>query len=133
MKKQTLIATILAALFATAPALAQQTDADRQAEMENRMQQMENATITDEHIEKFALALNEIESINETFVSRLEAVESQEEAQQLQVEAQQEMVKAVQDAGLSVEEYNTVAYRMQNDEDIREAVEAEREDTLDNG
>ncbi|CUS47859.1 MAG: protein with domain of unknown function DUF4168 [Idiomarinaceae bacterium HL-53] len=126
--KRTMIASLMAAMFATAPALAQQSEADQQAAAQAQMEQMANAEITDEHIEKFVVALDEIETINESFVAQLESVESQEEAQQLQIEAQREMVSAVEEAGLSVEEYNTVAYRMQSDPEIRDAVEAEREE-----
>lgn len=130
MIKRTMIASALAALLATAaaPAFAQQGQAEQQAAAQAQMEQMQNATITDAQIEKFVEALGHIERINERFVEQIETVETQEQAQQLQIEAQREMVAAVEDSGLTVEEYNTVAYRMQSDPEIRDAVEELRDE-----
>jgi len=125
MFKRTFALSAVAALMFSMPAVAQQQD--QQAYAQQQMEEMANEPVTQEQLEQFAEAIGHIERINEEFVEQLEQVETQEEAQQLQVEAQQEMVESVESTGLSVEEYNALAYRMQNDPEVREAIEDIRE------
>jgi predicted house-cleaning noncanonical NTP pyrophosphatase (MazG superfamily) len=108
------------------PAIAQQDDA--QAYAQQQMEQMANEPVTDEQLETFVDAIEHIERINDEFVAALENVETQEEAQQLQMDAQREMVESVEETGLTVEEYNALAYRLQNDPEVQAKVEAIRED-----
>ncbi|MCC5856176.1 MAG: DUF4168 domain-containing protein [Idiomarina sp.] len=134
MLKRTFALSALAAAMFSMPALAQQQgEAEAQAAAQAQMEQMQNAVITEDQLEKFVDALEDIERINDDFVEQLENIETQEQAQELQIAAQREMVEAVEDAGLTVEEYNTVAYRLQSDPEIREAVEQIREEREDNG
>lgn len=122
MLKRTFALSAVAAAMFSMPALAQEED-QQQAYAQQQMEEMANQPISDEQLEQFADALNEIERINDEFVAQLEQAESQEEAQELQIAAQSEMVEAVEDSGLSVEEYNAIAYRMQNDPEIQERIE----------
>ncbi|MCL5051111.1 MAG: DUF4168 domain-containing protein, partial [Firmicutes bacterium] len=91
-------------------------------------EQMANEPVTDEQLEKFVEAIEHIERINDEFVTALESVETQEQAQELQLNAQREMVESVEETGLSVEEYNALAYRLQNDPEVQRRVEEMRED-----
>lgn len=121
MLKRTFALSAIAAAMFSMPALAQ--DQDQQAYAQQQMEEMANQPITEEQLEQFADALDEIERINDEFVAQLEQAESQEQAQELQIAAQSEMVEAVEDSGLTVEEYNAIAYRMQNDPEIQARIE----------
>ncbi|MGX5915671.1 DUF4168 domain-containing protein [Aliidiomarina sp. Khilg15.8] len=127
MLKRTFALSAIAAALFSMPALAQQDQQQQQQQQQQRaqqqMEQMANEPVTDEQLEQFAAALDDIESINDDFVAQLEQAETQEEAQELQIAAQSEMVEAVEDSGLTVEEYNAIAYRMQNDPEIQEKIE----------
>ncbi|RUO30954.1 hypothetical protein CWE12_06865 [Aliidiomarina sedimenti] len=128
MFKRTFALSAIAAALFSMPALAQeqQQQQQQQAQQQQAQQQMEEMAsepVTDEQLEQFADALDEIERINDEFVAELEEAENQEEAQELQIAAQSEMVEAVENSGLSVEEYNAIAYRMQNDPEIQERIE----------
>ncbi|MCH8493271.1 MAG: DUF4168 domain-containing protein [Idiomarina sp.] len=125
LKRTFALSAIAAAMFAM-PAIAQQDDA--QAYAQQQMEQMANEPVTDEQLETFVDAIEHIERINDEFVEALENVETQEEAQQLQMDAQREMVESVEETGLTVEEYNALAYRLQNDPEVQAKVEAIRED-----
>ncbi|MCC5878386.1 MAG: DUF4168 domain-containing protein [Idiomarina sp.] len=124
MFKRTFALSAIAAAMFSMPALAQ--DQNEQAYAQQQMEEMANQPISEEQLEQFADALDEIERINDEFVAELEQAESQEEAQELQIAAQSEMVEAVENSGLSVEEYNAIAYRMQNDPEIQERIEEHR-------
>lgn len=125
LKRTFALSAIAAAMFAM-PAIAQQDDA--QAYAQQQMEQMANEPVTEEQLETFVDAIEHIERINDEFVASLENVETQEEAQQLQMDAQREMVESVEETGLTVEEYNALAYRLQNDPEVQAKVEAIRED-----
>lgn len=120
LKRTFALSAIAAAMFAT-PALAQ--DQQQQQYAQQQMEEMQNEPVTQEQLEQFASALNDIERINDEFVEQLESAETQEQAQELQIAAQSEMVEAVEDSGLSVEEYNAIAYRMQNDPEVQQQIE----------
>lgn len=129
MLKRTFVLSTLAAAMFSMPALAQ--DEDAQAYAQQQMEEMANQPITDEQLEMFVVAIDHIERINNEFVEALEEVETQEAAQELQMNAQREMVESVEDSGLTVEEYNAMAYRLQNDPEIQRKVEEMREDDED--
>ncbi|RUO27042.1 hypothetical protein CWE09_10210 [Aliidiomarina minuta] len=123
MLKRTFALSALAAAMFSVPALAQDQQQQQQEYAQQQMEEMQNEPVTQEQLEQFASALNDIERINDEFVEQLEAAETQEEAQELQISAQSEMVEAVEDSGLSVEEYNAIAYRMQNDPEVQQQIE----------
>ncbi|WP_194756598.1 DUF4168 domain-containing protein [Aliidiomarina indica] len=126
MLKRTFALSAIAAAMFSMPALAQQ-QGDPQAYAQQQMEQMANEPVTEAQLEKFVVAIGHIERINDEFVTALESVETQEEAQELQINAQREMVESVEETGLTVEEYNALAYRLQNDPEIQQAVEEMRE------
>lgn len=129
MLKRTFALSAIAAAMFSMPALAQESQEEAAAYAQEQMEEMAEEPVTEEQLHQFAEAIDEIEMINDRFVEQLEQVESQEEAQELQVEAQREMVEAVEDTGLSVEEYNALAYRMQNDPEVRDQIEEIRGDS----
>ncbi|MEX1080507.1 MAG: DUF4168 domain-containing protein [Halofilum sp. (in: g-proteobacteria)] len=100
------------ALFAIAPAV--------HAASENASGN--EASFEQEQIESFAAAQAEVQQIQQEFASQLQQAD-EEQASQLQQEAQQEMAAAVDEAGLEVQEFNSIAQASRNDEDLSERIQ----------
>lgn len=79
-------------------------------------------------LDRFAKAREAVQEINETLTEQLGSVDNTAAAQSMQREAQQEMVGAVEQAGLSVQEYNDIAFAMQQDRSLAERVQQRLED-----
>lgn len=73
-------------------------------------------------VQSFAAAYGSVLAIQEEYGARLQQVDTQEEAQNLQQEAQAKMMTAVEDEGVSVQQYNELAARMEQDEALRQQV-----------
>lgn len=84
--------------------------------------QQESVEFTDEKIEAFVQAREQVVEISKKWEDRLSNAESQEELRSLQQESQEEMVEAVRDEGISVNEYNLIVDATQTDEGLRKRV-----------
>lgn len=73
-------------------------------------------------LEKFAAAFGQVRDLQQQFARSLEQVESQEEAQSLQQQIQTKMLQAVQGNGLTVDEYNNIVSRLDQDPALRAKV-----------
>lgn len=117
MKKLNALWLSLALAFgfaaATVPAHAEQTNSTQPSSVE----------VSDETLNQFATALEEVRDIGQEYSEQVANAEGTEEAQQLQREAQEEMVTAVEDTGLSVQEYNSIAQLMSQDQELMERIE----------
>lgn len=80
--------------------------------------------VSDAQLQLYVQAASEITEIRQSFQEKMSSADSAEQAQSLQQEASEAMVGAVESVGLSVEEYNQIAYALQSDADLRERVEA---------
>ncbi len=107
---------MIAALGATA-VQAQET-APAQAPQEQAAPQ-ESSEITDEMINSFTLAMNQVTSLNEKYSPQIEAATDDAARTELQRQAATEMGQAVQQAGLTPQQYNLIAQAAQNDEALR--------------
>ncbi|WP_293316474.1 DUF4168 domain-containing protein [Phenylobacterium sp.] len=107
---------MIAALGATA-AQAQET-APAQAPQEQAAPQG-SAEITDEMINSFTLAMNQVTSLNEKFSAQIQAAPDDAARTELQRQAATEMGRAVQQAGITPQQYNMIAQAAQNDEALR--------------
>ena len=103
---------MIAALGATA-AQAQET-APAQAPQEQAAPQG-SAEITDEMINSFTLAMNQVTSLNEKFSAQIQAAPDDAARTELQRQAATEMGRAVQQAGITPQQYNMIAQAAQND------------------
>jgi ferredoxin-NADP reductase len=115
----------IAAGMGAAPALAQQADAERQAQppaTQQQAPQQEAAHVTEEKLEQFVEALTEITMIRQTAAVELESAADMERAEQVHREAQEQMIEAVENAGLSVDEYNRIATLMGTDPELSERI-----------
>jgi hypothetical protein len=81
------------------------------------------AKIDDKTVDNFAEAFSSIQTINADLTSQLETAPDPAAAQMLQPEAQAAMVEAVDDSGISVQEYNEIAMRLQQDQRLAERVQ----------
>jgi hypothetical protein len=118
----------LAAAMAAWPVMAQDDDAERQAQPGQQQQpQMQaqppqNNEVSEEQLEQFVDALAEISVIRQTAAAELEAAADMEEAERVHREAQEHMIEAVESAGLSVDEYNRIATLMGTDAELSQRV-----------
>lgn len=79
--------------------------------------------VDDKTVGDFAEAFSSIQQINADLTSQLEAASDPAAAQTLQNEAQTEMVEAVEEAGITVNEYNEIATRLQHDQQLAQRVQ----------
>lgn len=78
--------------------------------------------VAQETVKSFAAAYGSVQTIQEEYTVRLQEVEDRAKAQSLQQEAQAKMISAVEDAGVSVQQYNELVARMDQDAALRQQV-----------
>jgi hypothetical protein len=119
--------------FAAAPAMAQAQPAQGQAQAQMQVEPIANAELTDAQVESFIDAAMAVQSVVQQYQPQMQAAESREAAMALQQQAQGELVSAVQDAGLTAEEYQSIAAAAQTDEQIaaRQNAEAQSRQSAD--
>jgi hypothetical protein len=104
--------TIIAAicfLSATATVSAQPYDEPR-----TEMPAQTN-TVDSESLSKFVDAYSEVQSIQQSYTSKIQDVDEPAEANKLQQEAQQKMQQAVKEKGLSIAQYQEIASQAAQD------------------
>lgn len=121
MKK--LLPTLIAsAIFATTAATA--APVQQSAQQGQAMQQQQaNIEITDELLQKFMVAMNDVQQVSQKYSEQFQNAENAEEAQSIQQKAQEEMIAAVNGAGLSPDEYNAVIQRVQQDPELQQRLQ----------
>ncbi|GGX70733.1 DUF4168 domain-containing protein [Saccharospirillum salsuginis] len=107
------LALVLGFAAAAVPAHAEDTDPA----------QPQAPEVSDETLEQFTTAMADVRSIGQVYSDRIANAEDTEAAQALQRDAQEKMMSAVEDAGLSVQQYNAIAQRMNQDEELMERVQ----------
>lgn len=112
--------TLFSALLLSAPAaMAQDPQGYGQPpQSAAATQPADDATVT-----SFAEAMGEVQVIQQKFSEQLQGVEDKDKARELQMKAQEEMVTAVEASGISVQDYNALASRMDQDPALRDKVE----------
>lgn len=119
------LTTILAASALTlgiaAPTFAQQQGAQgaQGAQPPGAEQQMPQVEVSDADLELFVKAREKVGEVRQSFQEQMAAAESSEEAQELQQAASGEMVSAVESFGLTVNEYNQIAYAIQAQPELK--------------
>ena len=84
--------------------------------------QQSASSFSDSELKSFAVAVLEVQRINDTYVPKLESAKSPEEQQQLRQTASQEMVRAVEKEGMSVDKYKEILSQAQADPAVAERV-----------
>ena len=108
--------TAVAALAATAH--AQQTPAP-QAQAAPPAATQSAGEISDQKVQSFALAMNQVSSLNQKYSAQLQAAEDDAARTEIQQKAASEMSQAVEQAGITPQEYNQIAQAAQNDGELR--------------
>ncbi|MPZ46366.1 MAG: DUF4168 domain-containing protein [Betaproteobacteria bacterium] len=80
------------------------------------------SSFSDSELKSFAVAVLEVQRINDTFVPKLESAKSPEEQQKLRKTASQEMVRAVEKEGMSVDKYKEIMSQTEANPAVAERV-----------
>ncbi|SDL26967.1 protein of unknown function [Modicisalibacter muralis] len=114
-------AALLTAGLISAPAMAQQEGATQQ--------QAQAATATaqdfsDEQLQQFADASQEIAVISQDYTERLQGAQDQAAQQEIRMEANEKMVAVVEESGLDVETFNAIGQAIQQDPELMKRVQS---------
>jgi len=119
LNRITTAATLSALLFAAPGVFAQEGG---QPSQRGTPSQSAPAPVNEATIAKFADAMGKVQAIQQRVSQQLQGVENDEQARDLQMKAQDEMIAAVEGTGFTVEEYNNLANRMQQDPQLHQRV-----------
>jgi hypothetical protein len=122
---QRLTALFSAALLATGlmaiAAHAQQTQDPAQDPMAT--QEAPAQDFSDEQLEQFADASQEIAVISQDYTQRLQEAEDEQSQQEVRAEANDKMIEVVEDSGLDVETFNAIGQAIQQDPEMMQRVQ----------
>lgn len=121
MKKLLVMSAVSATIAisaATAAPVMQQKAAQGAA-----MQQQRQVEITDALLEKFLVAMNDVQQVSQKYGQQFQNAEDQQKKREIQQKAQKEMLAAVNGAGLSPDEYNAVIQRVQQDPELQKRLQ----------
>jgi hypothetical protein len=76
--------------------------------------------VSEQKLNQFAKALNMVAKLDAKYRPQIEKEANADQQQKIAQQAQQEMIKAVNQAGLSVEEYNALTAKLQQDKAMQE-------------
>lgn len=118
------ITLVSAALLSmTAGVAAAQSQQRQEYSPPNPAPQRGQAQVSDQQLQQFVTAMDEVRSVQEEFSAAIQQAENMEEAQTLRADAQEEMRGAVEDTGLSVAEYNMISERLQSDPNLSQRLQ----------
>lgn len=117
-KSLTAVAATLAILFGAPAALAQGPAQQSQQQAPQQVQ------VSDSQLQQYVVVAGKVTEIRNDFQQKMTSAEDAEQAQSLQQEASAEMIEAVQASGMSVEEFNQIAYALQSDPALQERLAA---------
>ncbi|MFW6346372.1 MAG: DUF4168 domain-containing protein [Halomonas sp.] len=78
---------------------------------------------SDEELQQFADASEDIAEISQDYTERLQSAEGEEEQQEVRTEANEKMVEEVEDSGLDVDTFNAIGQAVQQDPELMERVQ----------
>lgn len=116
-------ASLLATGFAAAPALAAEQATQGQQAPQAQQQAPQAEDFSDQQLQNFASASQEIAGISQNYTQQLQDAEGSDQQQSIREEANQRMVEAVQDSGLEVEQFNRIGQAVQNDPEMMQRVQ----------
>lgn len=114
LPKYIFLAALSGSFFAAAPVMAQQSTPSEAAPATD---------VTDAELVRFANAMGAVSGIREQYSQRIQESANADEAQQLQQEAIDKMTTAVEDTGMSVDEYNSIATALRDDQQLMERLQ----------
>ncbi|MGP4843870.1 DUF4168 domain-containing protein [Marinobacter sp. 1Y8] len=111
-----------AALLVGGPAMAEQTQSQGNQTPAATGTQKKN--YSDQELKKFVEVQENIGSIRDEFIPKIEEAESQSAAQELQMKANDKMVAAIQEEGMDIPTYNAIATAYNSEPQVRNRVDA---------
>ena len=118
MIKQPLAILSISAGLCAAPLVLAETEPQPTAPVTQAQPQ-----ISEEKVDQFVTAYVEVQKINQEYSEQLQATEVPEKATELQQEAQTKMQEAVTHSGLTIPEYQQIASRAGQDQDLRARIQ----------
>lgn len=124
MKRMTALisAALLSAGLMSATAHAQQ-DPAAATEQPQAQAPAPAMDVSDEQLQQFADASEEIVVISQEYTERLQEAEDEASQQEVQMEANDRMVEAVEDNGLDVDTFNAIGQAVQQDPELMQRVQ----------
>lgn len=116
-----LTAALLSAGILSAPAMAQE---DAAAEGAQAQAAAPATDFSDETLQHFADASQEIASVSREYTERLQSAEDEAAKQEIRMEANKEMVTIVEDSGLEVSTFNAIGQAIQQNPELMKRVQA---------
>ena len=113
-------AALLSAGLMSATAHAQQ---DPAAPTEQPQAAAPMMDISDQQLQQFADASEEIVVISQEYTERLQSAEDEASMQQVQMEANDKMIEAVEESGLDVDTFNAIGQAVQQDPELMQRVQ----------
>lgn len=123
MKRMTALfsaALLSAGLMAASSAMAQEDPATQAAQPQAQAAQ----NFSDDQLQQFADASQEIAAISQEYTQRLQAAEDEAAQQEIRMEANERMVEEVEASGLEVDTFNAIGQAIQQDPALLERVQA---------
>ncbi|MFB9866472.1 DUF4168 domain-containing protein [Vreelandella sulfidaeris] len=115
-------AALLATGLMTATAHAQQAQDPAQDSMATQ-QAAPAQDFSDEQLQQFADAAQEIAVISQEYTQRLQEAEDQSAQQDVRTEANDRMIQVVEDSGLDVDTFNAIGQSIQQDPEMMQRVQ----------
>lgn len=128
--KNPLLTALLASTMLAAGAAAPAAFAQQEGAMMQQPVPAESSSVSDEQIDAFITAAQGVTMLAQTYQPQLEAAESEDAAMAIQQEAQGQMLTVVEQAGLSPDEYNSIAAGLQSDPELAERVNEQAAATM---
>lgn len=123
MKRMTALfsaALLSAGLMAATGAMAQEGPATQAAQPQAQAAQ----NFSDDQLQQFADASQEIAAISQEYTQRLQDAEDEAAQQEIRLEANERMVEEVEATGLEVDTFNAIGQAIQQDPELLERVQA---------
>ncbi|PRY68292.1 DUF4168 domain-containing protein [Halomonas ventosae] len=120
---QRMTALFSAALLSLGLAATAQAQQDSAANAEQPQATAPAQDFSDQQLQQFADASQEIAVISQEYTQQLQSAEDEQAQQDVRQEANDEMVKAVQDSGLEVDTFNAIGQAIQQDPELMQRVQ----------
>lgn len=103
--------------------VAQAQDSSTATNQAQTQTQAQTQDFSDQQLQKFADASQEIAAISQSYTQQLQNAEGEEAQQSIREEANNEMIDAVEGSGLEVETFNTIGQAVQQNPELMEKVQ----------
>ncbi|WFM70528.1 DUF4168 domain-containing protein [Halomonas sp. CKK8] len=120
---QRMTALFSAALLSLGLAATAQAQQDSAANAEQPQATAPAQDFSDQQLQQFADASQEIAVISQEYTQQLQSAEDEQAQQDVRQEANDEMVKAVQNSGLEVDTFNAIGQAIQQDPELMQRVQ----------